>query len=109
MSRFAGTPAEKYMPAGWGDKILHTMLVFDGGVLMGSDDNHHQTPQGMSVCLQVDEPAEAERIFGALVESGSVRMPLAKTFWAERFGMLTDRFGVPWIVNCAGAAQQAAA
>jgi PhnB protein len=52
------------------------------------------------VSLQVKDPAEAERIFRALAEKGSVRMPLDKTFWAQRFGMLVDRFGIPWMVNC---------
>ena len=50
--------------------------------------------------MNVDSVAEAERVFGALAEDGKVQMPLDKTFWAERFGMLVDRFGVSWMVNC---------
>jgi PhnB protein len=56
--------------------------------------------QGFSVTLNVKEPAEAERVFNALAEGGSVGMPLGETFWAEKFGMLTDRFGTPWMINC---------
>jgi PhnB protein len=71
-------------------------------MLMGSDapPGHFQQPQGFSVSLIVDRPEDAERIFPALAENGTVRMPLQKTFWAIRFGMLVDRFGIPWMVNC---------
>jgi PhnB protein len=55
---------------------------------------------GCSVSLNVDSIAEAERIFAALSEDGSIQMPLEATFWAARFGMLVDRFGVSWMVNC---------
>jgi len=48
----------------------------------------------------MDDPAEAERIFNALAENGQVNMPLQQTFWALRFGMLVDQFGIPWMVNC---------
>ena len=56
--------------------------------------------KGFSVTLNVKEPAEAERVFNALADGGSVRMPLGETFWAKKFGMLTDRFGTPWMINC---------
>ena len=56
--------------------------------------------QGFSVTLGTDEPAEAERVFAALAAGGTVTMPIAETFWARRFGMLTDRFGTPWMINC---------
>lgn len=54
------------------------------------------------------DPAEAERIFRALEENAKVTMPLGETFWAVRFGMLVDRFGIPWMVNCEKAAEKAA-
>lgn len=71
-------------------------------VLMGSDapSGRYEEPKGFSVSIQLKDPADAERIFRALAEKGTVRMPLEKTFWAQRFGMLVDRFGVPWMVNC---------
>jgi PhnB protein len=52
------------------------------------------------VSIQADDPKEAERIFAALADNGTVRMPIQETFWATRFGMLTDKFGIPWMVNC---------
>src|SRR3546814_18710441 len=84
------------------DKFVHARRVPGDLVLMGScaPPEHHEEPQGFSVTLGVDDPAEAERIFGALAEDGAVRMPPQETFWAVRFGMLVDRFGIPWMVNC---------
>ncbi|HEX7050218.1 MAG TPA: VOC family protein, partial [Longimicrobiales bacterium] len=81
--------------------VMHARLVTDGAVLMGSDAPPGQSvqPQGIYVLVQVDDPADAERIFHALADGGQVTMPIAKTFWAERFGMLVDRFGIPWMVN----------
>jgi PhnB protein len=97
-----GTPAAEHTPAEWRKKILHACLRVGEGVLMGSDapPPYHEKPQGFSVSLHVKEPAEAERIFHALAENGTVRMPIAETFWAVRFGMLVDQFGVPWMINC---------
>jgi PhnB protein len=71
-------------------------------VLMGSDalPEHFKTPQGFSVSLQFDDVSEAERIFHALAENGTIQMPLEETFWAARFGMLVDHFGTPWLINC---------
>jgi PhnB protein len=60
------------------------------------------------VSLQIDNPAEAERLFHALEEDAKVTMPIQQTFWAARFGMLTDRFGIPWMINCTQAAERAA-
>jgi PhnB protein len=98
----AGTPAEGQVPANWRDKIMHARLVVGDEVLMGSDapPEHFQQPQGFSVALGVNDPAEAERIFNALADKGTVRMPIQQTFWAVRFGMLVDRFGIPWMINC---------
>jgi len=102
----AGTPAEEHVPSEWRNKILHATLMVGDEVLMGSDapPEHFEKPQGFSVALHVKDPAEAERIFHALAENGTVRMPLAQTFWAVRFGMLIDRFGIPWMINCEQAA-----
>ena len=69
---------------------------------MGSDapPEYYEKPQGFSVTLGIDTPAEAERIFNTLAEKGTVRMPLEETFLAVRFGMLIDQFGIPWMINC---------
>jgi PhnB protein len=102
MMTHAGTPAEEQVPAEWREKIIHARLTVAGQVLMASDapPEHYQKPQGFSVSLGISDPAEAERIFNALAESGTVQMPLQQTFWARSFGMCVDRFGVPWMINC---------
>jgi len=102
-----GTPAEGHVPPGWRKKIIHARLVANGMVLMGSDapPDHQEPMKGFSVALNVKEPAEAERIFNALADQGTVRAPLSETFFAVKFGMLVDRFGTPWMVNCEKAQQ----
>ena len=73
------------------------------GALTGADvsiEGGYRPPEGFSVLLEPASTAEAVRMFARLSEGGTVRMPLQKTFWAERFGMLTDRFGIPWMLNC---------
>ena len=102
MMTHAGTPAENQVPLEWREKIIHARMVIGDQLLMGSDapPGHFQQPQGYSVSLLVDEPEDAERIFHTLAENGTVKMPLQKTFWAIRFGMLVDRFGIPWMINC---------
>lgn len=104
--RYEGTPAEGHVPAEWRNKVMHASLVIDGQPLMGSDapPGSDNQPKGFSVSLDINDPAEAERIFNALAEKGSVTMPFAQTFWAYRFGMATDQFGIPWMINCEKAA-----
>ena len=101
-----GTPAEQGVPPEWRKKILHARLTVGDQELMASDapPERYEKPQGFSVSLNVNTPAEAERIFHALAENGKVQMPLEQTFWAIRFGMLVDRFGIPWMINCEQAA-----
>ena len=103
MMRFDGMEGCGDIPAEYGQKIMHTHVMFGQTVLMGSD-NHPAQPyegvKGCSVSLSVDSIKEAERVFAALSDGGQVTMPLAQTFWAVRFGMLVDRFGVPWMINC---------
>ena len=97
MMRNGGTPAEGDVPADWADKILHARLELGGTVVMASDapPGHYDRPQSFRVSLTLEDAVEAERIFHALEE-----MPLEKTFFAERFGMLIDRFGTPWMIGC---------
>jgi PhnB protein len=98
----AGSPAEEHVPAEWRSKIMHARLVLGDQVLMASDapPGRQDAMRGFSVSLNVDTTAEAERIYGALAENGTVTMPIQQTFWAARFGMLVDRFGTPWMINC---------
>jgi PhnB protein len=98
----AGTPAAENVPAEWQQKILHGRIAVGDSLIMGSDapPGRGQPMNGFSVNIMADSAAEAERIFGALAEGGEVYMPLEKTFFAERFGMVHDRFGTPWMINC---------
>ncbi|QAY85496.1 PhnB protein [Pseudomonas arsenicoxydans] len=103
MMTFGESPAREQFPADLHNLIIHTRLAVGDQAIMGSDttpDRPTDDMSGCSVSLNVDSVAEAERVFGALSEDGKVQMPLDKTFWAERFGMLVDRFGVSWMVNC---------
>ena len=102
MMTHEGMPSDGKTPPGWSKKILHARMVVGDGVLMASDapPDHYSKPQGFSINIAVKDPAEAERIFKALSEGGKVEMPIAETFWALRFGMLNDKFGIPWMVNC---------
>jgi len=96
------SPMRDQTPPEWHDRVMHVRLEVDGQVLMGSDypPQYATKAQGFAVSIHVDEPEDAERVFAGLAEGGAVTMPLQKTFWAGRFGMLTDRFGTPWMVNC---------
>jgi PhnB protein len=71
---------------------------------MGADvaPDQYEEPKGFSLSLQIKSEDDAERVFHELAEGGRVVMPLEKTFWAARFGMLVDRFGIPWMINCEG-------
>ncbi len=102
MSTHAGTPAEKHVPPEWAGKILHASMTIEGQRLMASDapPDHSEKPGGFSLSLNFTDAAKAERIFQALAENGQVKMPIQQTFWAERFGMLVDQFGIPWMINC---------
>jgi PhnB protein len=104
--RHEGTPMAEHVPAAWRDKILHARLTVGDTILMGSDapPDRFEPMQGFSVTLGIGDAAEAERVFHALAEGGTVRMPIQQTFWAVRFGMLVDRFGTPWMINCEKAA-----
>lgn len=99
---YEGTPAAGQVPSHWLKKILHARLTVGDEALMGSDapPDRFESMKGFSVTLSVQNPQEAERIFNALAEGGTVRMPIGETFWALRFGMLVDQFGTPWMINC---------
>ena len=99
---YGESPAASQTPPEVRDQIIHARLEFGDQALMGCDPprERFQPAQGFNVLLTVQEPAEAERVFVALAREGSISMPFAQTFWAYRFGMCTDRFGIPWMVNC---------
>jgi PhnB protein len=99
---YGETPMADQTPAEWRGKIAHTRMAVGGTMLMGSDSppDRFEPMKGVTIALGIDEPAEAEQVFHALAAGGTVTMPIQETFWARRFGMLTDRFGTPWMINC---------
>ncbi|MSU35002.1 MAG: VOC family protein [Pedosphaera sp.] len=100
--RYAGSPMADQVPSEWHDKVMHATLVVGNTALMGADtpSSHYEGVKGCSISLSIDKPEDADRVFNALAEGATVQMPIQQTFWTSRFGMLVDRFGIPWMVNC---------
>jgi len=97
---FGESPMAADMPPETHGRVMHSQLETPSGILMGADGPPGSPTCGGVVNVDVGTPAEAERVFDALSEGGSVQMPLGETFWAHRFGLLTDRYGKGWMVNC---------
>ena len=100
MMTFEGSPMEA--PPELSKKIMHASMTIDGQRIMASDSmpGQYQKPSGFSISIGLSDVKEAERLYKEMSEGGSVQMPLQETFWAKRFGMFTDRFGIPWMINC---------
>lgn len=100
LSHYEGTPAMGMAPADWKNKVIHGRIAIGNTILMGADapPGRYDAPKGITISLSVTSDAEAERIFGALSDKGTVAMPIQESFFATRFGMLVDKFGVPWMV-----------
>ena len=104
LMKFGDSPMAEQIPVDTRDKIMHACIDIDGYKVMGTDctpDHPYQAIHCAHIALQVDDADKAERIFAALADGGDVKMPMQETFWAKRYGMTVDRFGVPWMVNCA--------
>ncbi len=88
-------------PAGYEEKIMHADFRIGETQLMADDGMGDKAAEfkGMTLAIEVADDAEAKRVFTALAEGGKVTMALMKSFWTSSFGMLTDKFGVPWMVN----------
>jgi PhnB protein len=106
LMRYDNAPGCDQMPAEMKSKVLHARFAVGDVVVMASDcpPDRYVKPQGAAIALSVDQPAEADRLFHRLAESGTVTMPIDKTFFAERFGMVTDKFAIPWMISCEHAA-----
>lgn len=102
MLTWGASPMAAQVKPGMRDKICHATMEIGSGMLMGSDGEaeEYEAPRGFSVLLEIEDVGQAERVFAALAEGGSVQMALQETFWAARFGVVVDRFGVPWEINC---------
>jgi PhnB protein len=96
------SPMADEVPADWRDKILHATLTVNGTAFSGGDlpPGRYERPQGFQIQLNLDDVEAAERVFTQLAQGGRVTVPLQQTFWAQRFGAVVDRFGIPWGINC---------
>lgn len=102
MSRYDDAPGDM-RPAGSEGLVMHAEIDIGGALLHGSDappEYRDERGGGFTVALQVDSIEQAEFAYAALSDGGKVTMPLTETFWAHRFAVLTDKFGIPWMVNC---------
>ncbi len=99
--RYKDSPEPGHVPPGAENKVMHATFTIGDTTVMASDGNCHGKPdfRGVSLSLNLATEAEAERFFAALSESGQVQVPLTKTFFSPRFGMVADRFGVAWMVH----------
>ncbi|MEP6939304.1 MAG: VOC family protein [Rudaea sp.] len=98
----ADAPAEAQSPPGSAHLVMHARLANEGFELMASDDmpnGNYAGMHGFYLSVNFADVAQGGRVFAALAEGGEVRLAFGKTFWAEGFGMLRDRFGTPWMVN----------
>jgi PhnB protein len=106
LMRFKDSPEpheEGALPPGFEEKVMHVSFKIGATTLMASDGSCKGKPsfEGFSLSIAVPDEAEADRVFAALAEGGEVRMPMEKTFWSPKFGMLTDRFGLGWMITVA--------
>jgi PhnB protein len=95
------SPGGDQSPPEWKDLVMHARLVAGDLVLMGSDapPGQYKGAGNVYLSLQASDPKEGEKVFTALADQGKVEMPYEKTFWSPGFGMVVDRYGVPWMVN----------
>ena len=92
------------IPASVKDKVMHVSLPIGNNILMGTDaceEMGFNVTQGNNfyICISPDSKEEADKLFNALAEGGKITMPLAKQFWGAKFGMLTDKYGIGWMLN----------
>ena len=102
LQTFGESPMRDQMPMEFHDYVMHATLSV-GDTEFGASDapgDRYKAPQGTYVTISLSDPAEADRIYAALIEGGKVDMEIQSTFWAARFAMFTDRFGIPWMINC---------
>ena len=101
MMTWGNSPMADQVPSEWRDKIIHATLIVGDTSLLASDapPGRYEAPTGMSVTIHIKGVADAERVFTALAEDGTVQMPFQQTFWSAGFGMCVDQFGIPWMVN----------
>jgi len=102
MMTMGESPGAEQLPPEAAQRIMHASLSLGGGKLMASDTMPGQVYEGLKgfgLALEYPSVAEAKRVFDTFADGGKVTMPFGKTFWVEAFGMVTDRFGTPWLIN----------
>jgi PhnB protein len=101
LMRYKESPDPGMCQPGAEDKVMHANIRIGNTTVMASDGRCEGVPafQGFALSLSLTDEAEAERLFAALSDGGQIQMPLTKTFWSPRFGMVADRFGVSWMIN----------
>ena len=102
ITTFGETPAGQDVPDDWQGKVVHGTMSL-GNIAVATADippERYQSSQGINMFIEIEDPDEASRVFARLAEGGEVQMPIQETFWAKRFGVVVDRFGIPWEVNC---------
>ena len=102
VQHFKNAPPDSGIPSVLADKIMHAQLEFNGQIIMASDDptENYKTPAGINLQLDFDDPEEAQRAFDGFADGGDVLMKIQPTQYAKAFGMVTDKFGVTWMLNC---------
>jgi len=100
MMKYGDAPPSAQMSKEMTNHVMHARIAIGDTVLMGADapPDRYKKPEGIMITLNTDSIAEAEQSFKALSDGASVTMPLQETFFANRFGMVTDKFGIPWMV-----------
>ncbi len=99
---YGEAPPGSPVPPDMKDKVMHASMTIGDTVVMGADAPVHSAsaPAGFSISIGVATAEEAEKIYAALSEGGTIKVPIGETFWAQRFAMFTDKFSIPWMINC---------
>ncbi len=102
MLAYGDSPMAGQVPPEWRKRIVHATLEWNGQTLLGADafPDAYERPRGFFVTVTLEGLERAKLLFEALADGGEVLLPFRETFWSPGFGVLTDRFGVPWEVNC---------
>lgn len=96
-------PGQEAMTGAAPEAVMHAAIEINGGFLMGSDDPEGDggPKLGFAVSYSATDPDDARRVFDQLADGGTIGMPVSETFWSPAFGMVTDRFGIPWMIDTA--------
>ncbi|MCF7221221.1 VOC family protein [Marilutibacter chinensis] len=104
---YGESPMCDQMPPDSRDLVMHSCLMVGDAVIMGADGPPPENAgtDSTTINVTVDTPEDAERVWAAMTDGGEIKMPLQETFWALRWGMLVDRYGKPWMINCLRASE----